>query len=183
MQLSTLFRVARSAPPAVEPVTLQETKLFLRIEHDAEDAAIARMIQAAREVAEEIINRSLITQRWQLHIQDALLEYIAAPYGPVTQIISLTRHNADGSDTVLDSSIIEVQADAETLKCTAPQPAQSFTLIYEAGMSPTASGLPAALRQNMLQHIAYLYGFRTLDDAERVHDITRLYAPWRKIAV
>ena len=183
MYLSSPFRVIRTTPPASEPVSLQEAKLFLRIDHDTEDTAISQMIKAAREVAEEIMNSSLITQRWQLTLQDALPACFTIPYGPVTQIISVSRVNADGSTSELNSNIITIGADAETLECAAPQTATQFTIVYEAGMSANAAGVPASLRQNMLQHIAYLYGFRTLGDAERIHDITKLYAPWRKISV
>jgi hypothetical protein len=41
--------------------------------------------------------------------------------------------------------------------------------------------LPAMLRQNLLQHVAYLYGFRAMDEADRLHDISRLYSPWRSV--
>ncbi len=183
MYLSSPFRVIRTTPPASEPLSLQEAKLFLRIDHDTEDTAICQMIKAAREVAEEIMNRSLITQRWQLTLQDALPAYFTIPYGPVTQIISLSKLDADGSTSTLNNDIIMIAADSETLECTAPQTAKQFIITYEAGMSENAAGVPASLRQNMLQHVAYLYGFRTLGDAERIHDITRLYAPWRKISL
>jgi uncharacterized phiE125 gp8 family phage protein len=52
----------RIVPPALEPLTLAETKLYLRVDHPDDDQAILRLIQTAREAAEEYLRRSLLTQ-------------------------------------------------------------------------------------------------------------------------
>lgn len=46
------------AAPAIEPITLAEAKLFLRIEHDDEDTAIAALIAAARQHVEMATRRA-----------------------------------------------------------------------------------------------------------------------------
>jgi len=53
------------AGPAVEPVTLEETKAHLRVEFADDDALIAGLIKAARDCAESATNRKLITQPWR----------------------------------------------------------------------------------------------------------------------
>lgn len=54
--------------PASEPVTLAEAKLHLRVETGMtdDDTLISALIVAARQVAETITRRALITQTWRL---------------------------------------------------------------------------------------------------------------------
>lgn len=175
--------VTRHIAPSLEPLTLAEAKLYLRVEHTAEDSAIAQMITAAREVAEEILNTSFLTQRWKLTFAHELPAEFALPYGPVQSVISLTRVEENGAVTSLDVGVIEIAPNTSHAICSAPQSAKRFEIIYEAGLGSTTSSVPAALRQSMLQHVAYLYGFRSLEDSARIHDITRLYAPFREVRV
>jgi uncharacterized phiE125 gp8 family phage protein len=50
--------------PTVEPVTLEEAKLHLRVSHDSEDALIERLIVSAREHVELITGRAVMRQTW-----------------------------------------------------------------------------------------------------------------------
>jgi len=54
--------------PAAEPISTAEAKLYLRVSGAAEDSLIALMIKAARQQVEEYIQRSLITQTWDLFL-------------------------------------------------------------------------------------------------------------------
>lgn len=54
------------AAPGAEPVTLAEAKLHARVETAADDTLISAMISAAREEAEHILGRALITQTWEM---------------------------------------------------------------------------------------------------------------------
>ena len=53
-------------PPAGEPVTLLEAKQHLRVDVDDDDALIGSLIAAARQAAETITGRQLMTARWKL---------------------------------------------------------------------------------------------------------------------
>lgn len=54
------------APPAVEPVSLEEAKLHLRVEVSLDDALISQLIKDAREWAEQYTRRAMITQTRRL---------------------------------------------------------------------------------------------------------------------
>jgi len=53
-------------PPAGEPVSLQEAKAHLRVDFDDDDGLIQTLIAAARQAAETITNRQLMSARWKL---------------------------------------------------------------------------------------------------------------------
>jgi uncharacterized phiE125 gp8 family phage protein len=53
-------------PPAVEPLTLDEAKEYLRVETADEDDSIAALSAAARLLVEAQTRRALITQSWRL---------------------------------------------------------------------------------------------------------------------
>lgn len=56
----------RIVDPTVEPMTLDEAKLHLRVDHTLDDALITAMISACRDFAETKTQRSLMTQTWVL---------------------------------------------------------------------------------------------------------------------
>ncbi len=118
--------------PATEPVTLAQAKAQLRLETDADDTYVTDLIAAARTYFERATGRSLITQTWDLTLDDfppngtsaGLIEYpfledsswsmpfefygggslILLPMGYVTGITSLTYLDSSGVSTVLASS-------------------------------------------------------------------------------
>ena len=53
-------------PPAEEPVSLAEAKLHLRVDFTDDDALITALISAARQAAETITGRQIVTARWKL---------------------------------------------------------------------------------------------------------------------
>jgi len=53
-------------PPAAEPVSLAEAKLHLRVDFDEDDALIQVLISAARQAAEMLTQRQLVTARWRM---------------------------------------------------------------------------------------------------------------------
>lgn len=58
--------LVRLQAPAEVPVSVEDAKLHLRIDGDAEDAAVERMIKAATSNAERLTNRAFVTQSWAL---------------------------------------------------------------------------------------------------------------------
>lgn len=58
------------SPPVQEPVTLAEAKTHLRVTYTDDDALIAELITAARQWFEEQTYRALVTQTWDLKLDE-----------------------------------------------------------------------------------------------------------------
>lgn len=52
--------------PAEAPVSVADAKFHLRIDGDAQDAAVGRMVLAAASNVERVTGRALVTQKWAL---------------------------------------------------------------------------------------------------------------------
>jgi uncharacterized phiE125 gp8 family phage protein len=64
--MSEPLRLTLTAPPPVEPISLAEAKVFLRVDIGADDALIAALVTAARGACERFTGRALVTQTWTL---------------------------------------------------------------------------------------------------------------------
>lgn len=90
--------------PASEPVTLTEAKLHLKVDGSAEDNLITYLISAARDLAERYMNRSIITQTWELYL-DVLPDQIDIWHGPVASISSVKYYDSDNTLQTLSATL------------------------------------------------------------------------------
>ncbi len=96
-------------PAILEPISLEELKLHLRIELDVldEDEYLEGLIIAAREHVEDITRRAIMTQTWNYYLQDwPDGDFITLPFGNLqdndkaTGTITSTGVNVTANDTV-----------------------------------------------------------------------------------
>jgi len=87
-------------PPTEEPITLAEAKANLRVVFDDEDADISRMIRAARQMAEERLNRALMPQVLAFGAE-GFCGALRVPRPPLRQLDSITYIDSDGTAQVL----------------------------------------------------------------------------------
>jgi uncharacterized phiE125 gp8 family phage protein len=99
-------------PPAAEPVTLAEARLHLRADSTDEDTLITSLITAAREECEQKIERSLMTQTWEL-TQDAFSRVVVLPRPPIVSITSIKYIDAAGALQTLAPSAYVLDPDSE----------------------------------------------------------------------
>ena len=176
--------VTRTAQPAIEPVTLQEAKLHLRVDHDAEDLLIAGLISAARTDCENRLQRTLITTSWRLTLSGfpfldfqrlydpettLLADAIRLSMGDVQMVSSVSYLDSDGVQRTLPPAAYQLQSWAgQWLLVPAPGsswPAtqsglQSVTVDYVAGFGATKESVPAPIRSWILLAIGDLYSQR-----------------------
>ena len=184
------------AAPILEPMTLAEAKLHLRVDGTDEDALITSLIGAARRGAEHKLNRALITQTWELALDAFPDGSIELPMSRALSIVSVKYLDSSGVEQTVDSA--DYALDAATtpgwvlLASDATWPttydgANAVRVRFTCGYGPAASDVPAdvvawcklqvgALYRNREgfaagQSVAELPGrfFDALLDAERVY--------------
>lgn len=178
------------APPGLEPVSLAEAKAHLRVDHDDEDASIARLIVAARERCEGMTGRAFILQSWRLWRDawpDCVPLVLSIPKPPLMSLTSVTAYDRSGAATTLSSDAYIVDSAAVpgriVLKDTAVLPvnlreANAIAVSFQAGYGANASDVPAAIRAAVLTLIAHLYEARG-ESAVPPPDAVAQLAPFR----
>ncbi len=81
----------RISAPALEPVSVQEMKQHLRLDHDEEDSLLAGMIVAARRHLEKRLSLAFLSARWRYRADKtprgrAALEIPLFPLASVQQV-------------------------------------------------------------------------------------------------
>ena len=149
---------------AVEPVTLQEAKDYMRISSDSENDLIEELITSARERIEKFTGLSLgektLKAYWfYFHIPQEI------PYGPVTLI-----------DSVVNDEDVALEYTARGLqyKMLEAYSTQGLTIEYEAGFAVCPKGLKLAILkqvstdyENRENYSIYDQAYQLSSDAKR----------------
>jgi uncharacterized phiE125 gp8 family phage protein len=154
--------------PAAEPLSSAEAKAHLRVSGSGDDAYISALVKAARLRAEQICNRALISQTWDL-VLDCWPwgREIVIPLGGVTSVSSVKYHDGTTLQTVSGSlyqvALSGVYARVVPLEGVAwPITANRLEAIevrFVAGYADAAA-VPEAIKQWMLLQIGHMYEHR-----------------------
>ena len=200
-------------PPTAEPVSLAEAKLHMRVDFPEDDALIASLIAAARQAAETLTGRQLVTARWKLVLDcfpgpslmcvPAGLPFslpghaILLPKCPVQSVFAI--RYLDMSGTTQTMSRVDYAAD------TACEPARvtpvfgsawpvslpqigAVALVFAAGYGDAAS-VPAGIKSWIKLRVGSLYAHReevallTSGKIESLSFIDGLLDPYRVVLV
>lgn len=163
--------------PSVEPVTLNEVKLALRIDNNDEDGLLINMIRAAREAAENYLRRSLITQTWQLQYDSCVPNRVALPKGPVQSIESVKIIDSDWNETTMSDAAYYLNAGKEILVFEVSPIGMIIQIRYVTGYGEMEN-VPQQIKQGMLNHIANMYEDR-VGGGTLTEVIKSQYAPFK----
>jgi len=101
------FRYSVVVEPATEPVTLDEAKLFARVDEDVDDALVDALIASARQCVEEETGIALMPQTRDafLNVAPESKEFELS-WRPIQSVTYIKALNEDGTDTEIDSTDI-----------------------------------------------------------------------------
>jgi uncharacterized phiE125 gp8 family phage protein len=143
----------------MEPVTLAETRQFLRLDQTDEDALLTTLITAARLMIEAQAGRCLIEQPWRIVLDRwPAGGEIRLPLSPLIRIEAARVYDVLGeAQAVAPASLtLDVAADPPLIRVTGevPEIGRSHGAIeidVAAGFGATAAAVPAPLRQAVLR--------------------------------
>lgn len=197
--------------PASEPVSLDDAKAHLRIDHDDDDDLIAAYTAVARTRAEQFLNRALITQTLCYTLSPsqppmaqsgALInpiifitpmiwpafgwQPIALPMSPVQSIVGISQRYRDGKTIGL------VAGDAfygdttnEPARVTLNgrfQPIGSdLAITYTAGYGDTGDAVPVSILHAIKLMLTFFYEHRGDDDGDMPKAAEMLMWPYRMV--
>lgn len=176
MNLIPSRRLERVVPPATEPLTLADAKLYLRVDGGQEDKLIAQLISTARETAESFLRRSLLTQQWKLSCEEYFPQRISLGMGPVNSIIRVSKKTKEGVVTNMDGTVYYLGIP-DQLVLTQVVTGHRVEVVYSAGYG-AAADIPQAIRQGMLAHMAAMFDARS-ESASLPETSKALYRPYR----
>lgn len=106
--------ISQVTAPAVEPLSLSECKLFLRVDHTSDDTLIASMLASARLWVETYTRRALCTQTVDLKYAGwpIIGSPLVVPYAPLQSITSISYIDEDQNTQTLAASQYVVRAQA-----------------------------------------------------------------------
>lgn len=158
------FRVVEG--PVEEPLSLEEAKSHLRVEHDYDDVLINSLIVTAREWAEGFLNRALITQTRVLTISDWPVLLLKLPGGVIQSLQSITYIGSDGETGTVAAGQYYLSASGEVVRTYSGEwPSitlrgpESISISYVCGYGEAAK-VPMKIRQAMLLLIGHWYEHR-----------------------
>jgi uncharacterized phiE125 gp8 family phage protein len=169
-----LRRLKIVTAPTIEPVTLADAKLFLKVDETADNALITSLIKAARHVCERYTSRALTAQTWQIFFDivqgsdhplsegishGADLSYNAsALFLPKPPLVSVTHVK-----TYDDSDVATTWASTNYFVDTATEPGR---IVPRSGVSwPTATRVANGIE------IQFVAGYAALGTDPETYDI------------
>ena len=168
--------VTRATGPAVEPLTVAEAKLHLRVDITDDDAYIGTLITAAREWVENYLDRTLITTQLILRAAEFPTEELELARPPMVAsgtatAVVITYTLADTTTATLSTALYRVDRTstpgnvAPIINGTWPsdviEDANAVAVTYWAGYGPTSASVPATIRHACLMLIGHWYEQRS----------------------
>lgn len=179
-------------PPAAEPLTLAEAKLYLRVDHDDDDALIGGLVGAARKLVETATRRALLAQTWRLTRDTwpagGRIKVLPAP---LCAVAAARVYDADGVPQAVDPSVFALDtAAAPGVIAFAPSAVPTpglrvagIALDVAVGYGAAAAAVPAPLVQAVRLWLAHFYEHRGVEAGTGPPAvIAALVAPYRVLA-
>lgn len=161
----------RTVQPAHEPITLDECKLSLRVDHAADDDLIEQLITAARIQCENEIEGTLSASTWVCALDQFPDAEITLEMGPITAVTSVQYIDTTGTLQTLSTSAYDVDLLSRVGRIvpltewpeTHPDKLHTVRVTYTAGYAvdhghgPPINDVPMPLRRWCILAVGDMY--------------------------
>jgi len=197
-----MHRPVLITPPAIQPVTLAEAKLHLRVDHNDEDALIENLIRAATEHLDGwtgVLGRCLVEQIWRQD-HDRFARQMIIPLGPVMAVQSITWRDLAGQLSTVPSGSYDlrideagnavVRFDADYVFPTNLHESRAIAITFKVGHitnpgPPASSTVPDPLKVAILLLVGHWYQNREATSSAGMASlpfaVEALIAPYRRM--
>ncbi|MEO1063742.1 MAG: hypothetical protein AAFZ07_20180 [Actinomycetota bacterium] len=190
---ATLVGLVRTSDPAVEPLSTDEARAHLHVDHGHENTLLDAYVAAARQEAERVSWRALITQTWQLTLDrfPGSRAAIRLPRPPLQSVTSVVYTDEGGSQQTLATSQYDVDTAGEPGRIvpafdrcwpSTRRVANAVVITYVAGYGDSAADVPQAIRHWLRLFVDHAHRFRgshVPDDVFRQPHLDALLDPVR----
>jgi uncharacterized phiE125 gp8 family phage protein len=167
-----------TAQPATEPVTLDEMKVFARVDYEDDDDLLTSLMKSARVKVERWLGRALITQTRAFMLSDSGFESagkIILPNPNVQSISSVTYYDTSEASQTVSSALyrlvngsdpdneafIELLVNQTWPTATANRELP-WTVTYVCGYGTDAANVPEEIKLGIKMLVATWYEHREL---------------------
>lgn len=177
------------APPAVEPIDLDYTKTFLRIDGDDENALLETLIKTARHQIENMIGRALINRRFKYRGVLPGQSRIILPRPPLVSVDALRVFDEDGVSADISTAFYTYNARVEPGELALVSGfswseflsgACQIEIEFTAGYGPDPVDIPLPIRQAILLLVTRHFEHRDREQSPSVPTMVEaLLAPYK----
>lgn len=164
-------QLRRTVAPATALITLAEAKAHLRVDTTDEDTLITRLVEVATAAIDGPagIGKALITQTYELRLDEFPCYGIYLPLGPVQSVSSITYIDSAGATQTVPSGDYKVALKRDPAVITPVYgkawpttrlEVDAVTITHIVGYGNAATDIPADLRQAAFLHLGHLYANR-----------------------
>lgn len=100
-------------PPSLEPVDAAYCRKHLRLDDAGMDDLISSYISAVRQTAEGFQNRAMLTQTWELSLDEFPSSWVKLPRPPLQSLVSVTLYPEGESPVSLDLNSFQLDTVSE----------------------------------------------------------------------
>lgn len=149
------------------PVSVEEAKSHLNIDHDDDDTLLETYVEAATDDAERFLGRALIDQTWDYSFDEFPDAEIVLPKLPLIEVVGVFYKDAAGDEQEFEAFTVDLASGKIYLPTGGSWPTAAtvpsavrvrFRAGYlDTGVSPAVANVPAAIKAAILIGVGEFY--------------------------